>query len=126
MLIFIPLFIAALGGFGGTLVYQRIVRSTWGAVGGTALAVGGTYRFSVDRIGTATGSGIATACEQLGCIGSLYWPDDSFPTDWPNDDRMAGRCRVQTTLPSAMAATVGGYVQFPAAGRFRAWRLRGA
>jgi hypothetical protein len=126
VLALIPFVIAMLGGFGGALVYQRVVKSTWAQVQGAALAVPGTYRISVDAIGGATAAGIATALEGLGAVGSLYWPGDSYPTDWPTDDRAAGRCRVQTTLVPGMASTVGGYLWFPTSGRFRAWRLRGA
>jgi hypothetical protein len=122
----LPLFFAVVGGFGGTLVYQRIVRSTWAALNGTALALGGTYRISVDAVGSATGAGVATALEELGAIGAVYWPGDGYPTDWPTDDRAPGRCRVQALLPTSMVGSVGGYLYFPAGAHFRAWRLRGA
>ncbi len=126
MFLILPLFIAALGGFGGTLIYNRVVRSTWAAVNGAALALGGTYRISVDRVGSATGAGVATALEQLGAVGTVYWPGDGYPTDWPSDDREPNRCRVQTFLPTSMVGAVGGYLYFPAGAHFRAWRLRGA
>jgi len=61
------------------------------------MAQGATYRWSAQRYGTQTPAELVTALQAAGFSGVKVW-QDSYPADWPADDRALSRNRFELTV----------------------------
>lgn len=110
--------------FGVGAAVRPKAQSGWYPVTGGSLPLGQRYRWSASRSATGDPQVLANALESLGLEGTLVWPGDSHPVDWPADDLATGRTRVEATISGGLAPSIGPFVHLGNAPDVRVWQLR--